>query len=67
MTFQEMDVSARPRKTIAVHSTLHDLTFTDALPGDSPALTLGAVQLGATLTTAMVKHVSLGDIAATCP
>lgn len=125
MTFQEMDVSAKPSKTIAVHSTLHDLTFTDALPGDSPAtdgtfavtatiaelnpllikvqsqppradnvcltvastlgwnlticpqrafdtsknysLTLGAVQLGATLTAAMVKHVSLGDIAAACP
>jgi hypothetical protein len=125
MTFQEIDASAKPSKTIAVRSTLHDLTFTDALPGDPPAtdgtfavtaaiaelnpllikvqpqpptadnfcltvastrgwdstvcprcafdtsknysLTPGAIQPGATLTTAMVKQVSLGDIVTTCP
>jgi hypothetical protein len=34
---------------------------------DNYCLTLGAVQLVATLTSATVKQVSLGDIAASCP
>lgn len=37
MTFQEEDTSVTPSNTITVHSTLHDLTFTNVLPGDSPA------------------------------
>jgi hypothetical protein len=121
MTFQQLNDRVTPNQTITVHSTLHDLVFTNILPAgfatasgtfdvtadiaelyplfyriDPPpptlesvcntlegvgspcetcgfnaasqtCLTLGSLQLEATLNAATVTQVSAGDIAATCP
>jgi hypothetical protein len=37
MLFQQLDDTVTPNETITLRSTLHDLTFTNVLPGDSPA------------------------------
>jgi hypothetical protein len=36
MLFQELNDTVTPNQTITLRSTIHDLTFTDVLPGDSP-------------------------------
>ena len=36
MLFQELNDTVTPNQTITLRSTIHDLTFTNVLPGDSP-------------------------------